>query len=89
MQSSESAGVRRQSQYRSQGLIALLKVGLSNVLLKDIEVVICSGCKGESPRISNHDDVMRTIAVALVAKPHELAGDVAGKYYSLAGRPRL
>lgn len=52
-------------------------------------MVICSGCKGESPRIPNHDDVMRTIAVALVAKPHKLAGDVAGEYCSLAGRPRL
>ena len=51
-----------------------IESGLNNVFLKDIEVVVCSGCK-ESPRIPNHDDLMRTIAVALVDKPYELAGD--------------
>jgi DNA-binding transcriptional regulator YiaG len=49
--------------------------GLSNVLLKGIEVVSCAKCKSESPRIPNHDDLMRTIAVALIDKPSELAGD--------------
>lgn len=52
-----------------------IESGLNNVFLKDIEVVVCSGCKAESPRIPNHDDLMRTIAVALVDKPYELAGD--------------
>jgi YgiT-type zinc finger domain-containing protein len=49
--------------------------GLNNILLKDIEVVSCAKCKSESPRIPNHDDLMRTIAVALIDKPTELAGD--------------
>lgn len=49
--------------------------GLNNVFLKDIEVVVCTKCKSESPRIPNHDDLMRTIAVALIDKPSELAGD--------------
>lgn len=49
--------------------------GLNNVYLQDIEVVVCAKCKGESPRIPNHDDLMRTIAVALIDKPFELAGD--------------
>ncbi len=49
--------------------------GLGNVILKDIEVVVCKGCGGESPRIPNHEDLMRTIGVALVAKRSELAGD--------------
>ena len=49
--------------------------GLNNVLLKDIEVVSCAKCKSESPRIPNHDDLMRTIAVALIDKPSELAGN--------------
>jgi len=49
--------------------------GLSNVLLKNIEVVVCAKCKSVSPRIPQHDDLMRTIAVALVDKPSELAGD--------------
>jgi DNA-binding transcriptional regulator YiaG len=49
--------------------------GLSNIFLRDIDVVICPKCKSESPRIPNHDDLMRTIAVALIDKPSELAGD--------------
>jgi DNA-binding transcriptional regulator YiaG len=49
--------------------------GLNNVFLKDIEVVVCAKCKSESPRIPNHDDLMRTITVALIDKPFELAGD--------------
>jgi len=49
--------------------------GLNNVFLKSIEVQVCARCKGESPRIPNHDDLMRTIAVALIDKPFELAGD--------------
>ena len=49
--------------------------GLNNVFLKGIEVVKCAKCKSESPRIPNHDDLMRTIAVALIDKPSELAGD--------------
>lgn len=49
--------------------------GLNNVFLKNLEVVICAKCKSESPRIPNHDDLMRTIAIALIDKPFELAGD--------------
>jgi DNA-binding transcriptional regulator YiaG len=49
--------------------------GLNNVFLRGIEVVVCAKCKSESPRIPNHDDLMRTIAVALIDKPFELAGD--------------
>ena len=49
--------------------------GLNNILLKNIEVVVCAKCKSVSPRISQHDDLMRTIAVALIDKPSELAGD--------------
>lgn len=49
--------------------------GLENVFLKGIEVAVCAKCKGESPRIANQDDLMRTIAVALIDKPFELAGD--------------
>lgn len=49
--------------------------GLGNVLLKDIEVAICGTCGSEAPRIPSHDDLMRTIAVAIIDKPSELAGD--------------
>ena len=49
--------------------------GLNNVLLRDVEVVVCAKCRSQWPRIPNHDDLMRTIAVALIDKPFELAGD--------------
>ena len=49
--------------------------GLNNVFLRNVEVVVCAKCKSESPRIPNHEDLMRTIAVALIDKPFELAGD--------------
>lgn len=49
--------------------------GLDNVFLRGIEVVVCAKCKSESPRIPNHDDLMRTVAVALIDKPFELGGD--------------
>jgi len=49
--------------------------GLENILLKNIEVVVCAKQKCESPRIPQHEDLMRTIAVALIDKPSELAGD--------------
>jgi putative zinc finger/helix-turn-helix YgiT family protein len=49
--------------------------GLNNIFLEKIEVVSCTDCGSEMPRIPNHDDLMRTIAVALIDKPSELAGD--------------
>jgi putative zinc finger/helix-turn-helix YgiT family protein len=51
-----------------------LESGLDNVILKDLEVVVCPKCKSEAPRIPQHDDLMRTIAVALIDKPSELTG---------------
>lgn len=48
--------------------------GLDNVILAGIEVDRCPQCGGESPRIPRLNDVMDTIAVALIAKPFELTG---------------
>ncbi len=48
--------------------------GLDNVILKGIEVLVCKRCGSEAPRVARLNDVMRTIAVAIVAKPSELAG---------------
>ena len=60
--------------------------GLDNVVLKDIEVVVCSQCGGETPRIPNHDDLMRTIAVALIDKPSELSGNEVRFLRKLLGK---
>ena len=49
--------------------------GLSNVLLLKAEILVCEKCKRLSPRIPQHEDLLRTIAVALIDKPSELAGD--------------
>jgi DNA-binding transcriptional regulator YiaG len=49
--------------------------GLNNIQLKDIEVVVCAECNSEAPRIANHDDLMRTIAVALIDKQSGLGRD--------------
>lgn len=49
--------------------------GLDNVLLKDIEVLVCKQCGTAAPRIPRLNDLMRTIVVGLIAKPSELNGD--------------
>ena len=49
--------------------------GLSNVVLKNIEVVRCPGCGEVAPRIPRLSDLMMTLAAALVAKPYELSGE--------------
>jgi YgiT-type zinc finger domain-containing protein len=48
--------------------------GLENVLLKDIEVLVCGQCGSAAPRIPRLKDLMRTIVVGLIAKPSELDG---------------
>jgi DNA-binding transcriptional regulator YiaG len=48
--------------------------GLDNVLLKDIEVLVCTQCGSIVPRIPRLNDLMRTIVVAMIAKPSELDG---------------
>ncbi len=48
--------------------------GLENVFLHAIEVIVCPRCGSESPRIPQQEDLMLTIAVALIDKPSELSG---------------
>lgn len=49
--------------------------GLSNVVLKNIEVVKCGACGEISPRIPRLSDLMATLAAALITKPYELSGE--------------
>jgi YgiT-type zinc finger domain-containing protein len=51
--------------------------GLDNVILKGIVVLVCNQCGSVVPRIHRLNDLMRTIAVAMVAKPSELLGPEA------------
>ena len=48
--------------------------GLDNVILKDLEVLVCDQCKSEIPRLPRLNDLMRTLAAALIAKPYPLEG---------------
>jgi len=48
--------------------------GLENVILKQIEVLVCEQCGSLVPRIPRLNDLMRTIVIAMVAKPSELEG---------------
>jgi len=48
--------------------------GLDYVVLKGIDVVVCPGCKTVMPRIPRLNQVMRSLAHALIAKPFALKG---------------
>lgn len=48
--------------------------GLDNVVLKEIEVLECPNCGAAVPRIPRMNDLMSTIALALISKPWELTG---------------
>jgi len=48
--------------------------GLDNVILKNIEVLVCKQCGSIVPRIPRLNDLMRTIVVAMIAKPSGLEG---------------
>lgn len=48
--------------------------GLDNVVLKKIDVLVCDACKTETPRIPRFNDLMSTIALAIIAQPYKLEG---------------
>lgn len=48
--------------------------GLDNVVLKNLEVLVCDRCKTETPRLPRLNSLMRTVAVALITKPYKLEG---------------
>jgi DNA-binding transcriptional regulator YiaG len=48
--------------------------GLDNVVLKNLEVLVCDRCKTETPRLPQLNSLMRTIAIALITKPYKLEG---------------
>ena len=48
--------------------------GLDNVILKNLQVLVCDRCKTETPRLPHLNDLMRTIALAIIAKPYGLEG---------------
>lgn len=49
--------------------------GLKRVRLQGIEMIVCDQCGNVDPVIPRVNDLMRTLAVAVIAKPYRLAGD--------------
>jgi len=62
------------SQVSSRRDYKFIESGLDNIILKNIEVLECPQCKTVSPRIPRHNSLLRTIALALIAKPYPLSG---------------
>lgn len=48
--------------------------GLSNVVLKGIEIARCRKCGNEDPIIPRVNDLMRALALAVICKPRPLDG---------------
>jgi putative zinc finger/helix-turn-helix YgiT family protein len=59
---------------RQRGNYCFKESGLSNVLLKDIEVYKCRYCGTEDPIIPRLNELMQLIAIALTEKPSLLVG---------------
>ena len=49
--------------------------GLDNVVLKDVEFAKCEECGEEAVRIPRLNDLMRALALGVIAKPYELTGE--------------
>ncbi len=49
--------------------------GLKRVRLQGIEMIVCDQCGNVDPIIPRVNDLMRVLAVAVIAKPYRLTGD--------------
>ncbi len=73
--------------HTSRGSYQFKESGL-NVVLQGIEIEKCEACKSESPIIPRMNDLMRTIALAVIAKPYALTGEdvrYLRKYLGMTG----
>lgn len=62
--------------------------GLKNIVLINAEIVKCDKCGNEDPIITRLDDVLKTIALAIVNKPCALFGEeirYLRKYLGMSG----
>jgi hypothetical protein len=60
-----------------------------NVILLGAEIVKCKKCGNEDPILRRMDDLMRSVALAVVQKPYRLTGQEVRsvrKYLHLTGR---
>jgi YgiT-type zinc finger domain-containing protein len=73
---------------RSRGNYLFRESGLKNVVLVDVDIMKCDKCGNEDPTIPRMDDVMKTIALALITKPFALCGEeirYLRKYLGMSG----
>jgi putative transcriptional regulator len=62
--------------------------GLKNIVLVNAEIIKCDKCGNEDPIITRLDDVLKTIALAIVNKPCALFGEeirYLRKYLGMSG----
>lgn len=58
-----------------RGTYHLRESALKNVVLQGIEIVRCRECGNEDPIIPRFNDMMRTLALAVIGKPYRLVGE--------------
>lgn len=58
-----------------RGTYQFRESGLDNVVLQGVDIVKCSACGDEQVVIPHMNDLMRTIALAVVCKPYGLRGE--------------
>jgi DNA-binding transcriptional regulator YiaG len=58
-----------------RGSYAFTECGLKNVILQGVEIVQCPQCGDEQVIIPHLDELMRTLALALVGQPYRLQGE--------------
>ena len=57
-----------------RGNYAFTECGLPGVVLRDVKIVRCSACGEEEVTIPRLNELMRTLAVAVLCKPYPLNG---------------
>ncbi len=73
---------------QSTGNYLFSESGLSNLVLKNIEIIKCDQCGNSDPIISKPKDIIRTLARAIVDKPFALTGEeirFLRKYLGMSG----
>lgn len=58
-----------------RGSYAFTECGLKNVTLQGVEIIRCPGCGDEQVVIPRLDELMKTLALAVISQPYRLQGD--------------
>jgi len=58
-----------------RGSYAFTECGLKNVVLQGVEIIQCPVCGDEQVLIPHMDELMRTLALAVISQPYRLQGE--------------